>query len=131
MDYKDFYTALGQLVYAVAMADGSIQNEEVSKVFHFAISQIVDIESESGHGREALQAFYTEKEFSRLRKNNIPMKEAQASFLEFLETNKADLNDKMKTTCLNVMEKVAMAYNGIEASEQKLIDEIRKKIDEI
>nr|NQU91068.1 hypothetical protein [Bacteroidota bacterium] len=129
MNYKDYYTALGQLVYAVAMADGNIQNEEVSKVFHFAVSQIVDLESVSGHGREALQAFYTEKEFSRLRNKNVPMEEAFDYFTNFLEQNKNHLDAKMKKTCLNVMEKVAMAYNGIEDSEQKLIDEVKKKLE--
>jgi len=31
MNYEDFYTQLGKLAYAVAMADGTVQQEEIDK----------------------------------------------------------------------------------------------------
>ena len=131
MNHKDYYTALGQLVYSIAMADGSIQNEEVSKVFHFVVSQIVELESESGNGRDALKAFYTEKEFHRMKNENIPVDEAYQRFIVFIEKNKNDLNDKLKTTCINLMEKVAVAYNGIEDAEMAIIEKVKKRIVEL
>nr|NQU91070.1 hypothetical protein [Bacteroidota bacterium] len=131
MDHKDYYTALGQLVYAVAMADGSIQTEERTRLFYFVISEIVELHKEGGHGEDALLVFNIEKEFHRLKDENVPMKWAYENFIEFLENNKNDLDEKMKVTCLNAMEKIASAYNGIEDSEQVLIDKIMKKIGEI
>ena len=128
MDYKDYYTALGQLVYAIAKADGSIQTEEVGKIFNFVISQLIDLEAKSGRGRDALLAFNTEKEFHRLQDNNVSVKEAYHEFSEFLDAHKKDFDEEMKLTCLNLMENVALAHNGIEPPERALIDKAREKI---
>lgn len=129
MSYKEYYTALGKLVYAVAKADGSIQTEESAKIFHFVISQIIDLESESGDGRNALEAFNTEREFHRLEKKNATVHEAYIGFVEFLDNNKHFCDEKMKLTCLNIMDRVARAYNDIEDSEQSIIDKIKEKLE--
>jgi uncharacterized tellurite resistance protein B-like protein len=131
MNYKEYYTAIGKLVYAIAKADGKIQTGESAKIFYFVISQIVDLEKESGNGRHALEAFNTEREFHRLEKQNASVQDAVDGFFEFLEENKTHCDDKLKNTCLNVMERVAMAYNEIEESEKELIDKIKEKIQEI
>jgi len=131
MNYKEYYTALGKLVYAVAKADGSIQNEESAKVFHFVISQIVDLEKESGDGRHALEAFNTEREFHRLEKQNTSVEDAVDGFFNFLEKNKDHWNDKLKNTCFNIMEVVARAYNDIEDSENIIIIKVKEKINRL
>ncbi|MCF8366713.1 MAG: hypothetical protein K9H16_13075 [Bacteroidales bacterium] len=131
MNYKDYYTALGQIVYATAMADGSIQQEEVNKIFNFVVAQLVEIERETGNGNEALKAFYTEKEFHRLRNQNKPIKEAYQEFIKFIDENLDELDDKMKNTCINLIEKVAIAYNGIEDSEQVLIEKVKRQLNKL
>jgi uncharacterized tellurite resistance protein B-like protein len=128
MNYKEYYTALGSLVYAIAKADGSIQTEESAAIFHFVISQLVGLEKESGDGKSALEAFNLEREFHKLKKENATVKEAYDGFVEFLDKNKDHCDEKFKTTCINVMEKVAGAYNNIEESEKAIIDKIKEKI---
>lgn len=128
MDYKAYYTALGQLVYAIAKADGSIQTEEKSKIFNFVIAQLFELEQKTGTGKEALLAFNTEKEFHRLRDENKSVKDAYRQFADFLDANKVHFDDKMKTTCVNLMENVALAYNGIEPPEKALIEKAKQKI---
>jgi hypothetical protein len=128
MDYKAYYTALGQLVYAIAKSDGSIHSEEVGKIFNFVISQLVELEAKTGKGKDALLAFNTEKEFHRLRDNNVSVKDAYQLFVDFLDANKSEIDDSMKNTCLNLMENVALAHNGIEPPEKALIDKARQKI---
>jgi hypothetical protein len=130
MDLKQFYTTLGRLVYAVAKADGAIQQEEVASVFHFVITQIISLEKDSFDGRSALEAFYTEKEFNRLRDEDVPMMEAFNQFIDFLDKNRSECDEKSRATCLYIIEKVALAYNGIEPSERVLIENIRKKFSE-
>jgi len=131
MNYKEYYTALGRLVYAIAKADGSIQTEESAKIFYFVISQLVDLEKESGDGKNALEAFNTEKEFHRLQKENTSVEEAYDGFVTFLEKNKSHCDDRLKQTCINVMERVAEAHNDIEESEKAIIDKIKEKINKI
>jgi|JFJP01.1.fsa_nt_gi hypothetical protein len=130
MDLKLFYTALGRVVYAIAKADGAIQHEEVASVFHFVITQIIAIEQENFDGRSALEAFYTEKEFNRLRDENVSMTEAFDQFIQFYDLNKNACDTNMKATCLHIIEKVALAFNGIEASELAIIENVRKKFNE-
>jgi len=128
MDYKAYYTALGQLVYAIAKADGSVQTEEIGKIFNFVISQLVELEEKTGRGKEALMAFNTEKEFHRLRDENKSVKAAYQQFTDFLDAHKEDFDEKMKATCVNLMENIALAYNGIEPPEKALIEKAKEKI---
>ena len=128
MNYKEFYTALGQLVYAIAKADGSIQTEESAAIFHFVISHLVGLEKESGDGKSALEAFNLEREFHKLEKEDATVKEAYESFVTFLDENRDNCDERFKTICINVMEKVAGAYNDIEESEKAIIDKIKEKI---
>lgn len=128
MDYKDYYTALGQLVYATAKSDGNIHTDEVGKIFNFVISQLVDLESNSGRGRDVLLAFNTEKEFHRLKDENASVETAYQQFSDFLDENKADIDDKIKSTCLSLVENIALAHNGIEPSEKVLIDMVKQKV---
>ncbi len=131
MNHKEYYTALGKLVYVIANANGSIHNEEVSSIFHFVIAHLVDVEKETIDGNGANEVFDIEKEFHRLRDEEILMKEAYKDFIKFLDDNSENINDKMKKTILTAMEKVAMAYNGIEESEKIIINEIKEKISKI
>ncbi len=131
MDNKSYYTALGQLVYAVAMADGSVQTEERAKIFHFVISQLVEIGEETQNGSQVLEAFYMEKEFHRLKDESASMETAYDMFIGFLEENRNDFDEVRKKTCVEVMEKVAAAYNGIEEPERKLIDRVKARIENI
>ena len=128
MDQKAYYTALGQLVYAIAMADGSIQTEERTQLINFVISEIVAIHKASGLEGSALDVFNIEEEFHRLRDENIPAQQAYDNFIEFIDSNKPNFNEKLKQTCLQIMDEIALAYNGIEDSEQEVIDEIKKKL---
>ncbi|MCF8365938.1 MAG: hypothetical protein K9H16_09155 [Bacteroidales bacterium] len=131
MDFKEYYTAFGKLVYAISMADGSVQNEEANKVLNFVISQILDMEQTTGGTSDSLMAFNTEKEFNRLRKENASIKITFQQFIDFHEKNKNDFDEKMKTTCITLMEKVAIAHNGIEDSEQAMIEIVKKRFKEV
>lgn len=131
MDNKSYFTALGQLAYAVAMADGTVQTEERARIFHFVISQLVELEEETRNGSQALEAFYLEKEFHRLKDENASMEIAYDMFIDFLKENRNDFDEDRKKTCVEVMEKVAGAYNGIEEPERKLIDKIKSRIENI
>lgn len=128
MNYQHFYTALGQLIYSIAMADGAVQNEEMGKVFHFVVSQIVEIESDLGHGANGLHAFHTEKEFNRLKRERVSAETAFERFMLFLDEHGAKMNSKMRATCLHIMERVAKAHNGIEATEQSILTQIESRL---
>ena len=126
MDYKEFYTELGKLLYAVAKADGEVQDEELHKIYQMVVDDLSD-ELLFNRGEE-VDAYYTEFEFEALIDQNVDIHAAVHSFNEYYEKNQELFNDKMKQTTLKAMIAVADAFEGIIPEEQALIDEITKKL---
>jgi len=126
MDYKEFYTELGKLLYAVAKADGEVQDEELHKIYQMVVDDLSD-DLLFNRGEE-VDAYYTEFEFEALIDQNVDIHAAVQSFNEYYERNQDFFNEKMKQTTLKAMIAVADAFEGIIPEEQALIDEITKKL---
>jgi len=126
MDYKEFYTELGKLLYAVAKADGEVQDEELHKIYQMVVDDLSD-EILFNRGEE-VDAYYTEFEFEALIDRNVEIHTAVNSFVDYYEKNQEYFNDKMKKTTLKAMVAVADAFEGIIPEEQALIDEMTKKL---
>jgi uncharacterized membrane protein YebE (DUF533 family) len=126
MDYKEFYTELGKLLYAVAKADGEVQDEELHKIYQMVVDDLSD-EILFNRGDE-VDAYYTEFEFEALIDQNTDMHVAVNSFIDYFNKHQADFTDKMKETTLKAMIAVADAFEGIVPEEQKLIDELTEKL---
>jgi tellurite resistance protein len=125
MDYREFYTELGKLLYAVAKADGEVQDEELHKIYQMVVKDLSDA---SLFDREnEVDAYYTEFEFEALIDQNTEMTVALQSFLEFFDENEDSFTDDMKAISLRAMEHVAEAFDGIVPEEQALIDELSAK----
>jgi len=126
MDYKEFYTELGKLLYAVAKADGEVQDEELHKIYQMVVDDLSD-DNLFNRGEE-VDAYYTEFEFEAFIDRNVDIHVAVNSFVDFYERNQIYFNDKMKQTTLKAMVAVADAFEGIIPEEQALIDELTKKL---
>jgi len=126
MDFKEFYTELGKLLYAVAKADGEVQDEELHKIYQMVVNDLSD-EILFDRGDE-VDAYYTEFEFEALIDRNVDIHAAVNSFVDYFERNEDKFNDKMKQTTLKAMIAVADAFEGIIPEEQALIDVITKKL---
>ncbi|OIP01553.1 MAG: hypothetical protein AUJ98_03860 [Bacteroidetes bacterium CG2_30_33_31] len=126
MEYKEYYTELGKLLYAVAKADGEVQDEELYQIYKIVVEEISD-DNLFERGEE-VDSYYTEFEFEALIDKNTDMHEAFNSFLLFYGENEKDFTKKMKLTTLKAMEAVANAYEGIVPEEQLLIDNLKKRL---
>lgn len=126
MDFKEFYTELGKLLYAVAKADGEVQDEELHKIYQMVVDDLSD-EILFDRGEE-VDAYYTEFEFEALIDRNVDIHAAVNSFVDYFDRNEAKFNDKMKQTTLKAMVAVADAFEGIIPEEQALIDVITKRL---
>jgi len=130
MNYEDFYTQLGKLAYAVAMADGTVQQEEIDK-FRDDIKELL-LPLESGADEFGIDnAFFSEFEFKSLMDKKIGVEETFESFLNFIDKNKESIDDNLKEVCLKVVENVALAYQGIVESEKLLIDKLKEKLNSL
>lgn len=127
MDYKEFYISFGRLLYAVAKADGYIQMTEyaefaeiVSKELH-ALEEKFNFES----------SFKTLFEFKELSDKDVDVDEAFNKFVDFVKANKAEIDNEIKQLCLNAAQKVAESYQGVEKSEQILLDKLKAVLDNL
>ncbi len=126
MKNRDFYIQLGRLLYAVAMADGEVQDEELHALYNLVVK---DLHDEELFGNEdEVESYYTEFEFEALLNRNADKQEAFSSFIQYLETNHKSFNKKMKKNTLHAVQKIAEAYEGIIPEEQKLLDELQEKV---
>lgn len=128
MDYQELYIEMGRLLYAIAMADGKVQDDEIEKVKQIVNQQLTSmVKSHDAFG--TAYAFYMEFEFERVHDFEIRIRDAFDSFIDYSIENKADFTPEIKKLVMVSCEKVANAFNGIEDNEQVLLNKLRRHLD--
>ena len=120
---REFYKELGKLIYSLAKADGQIQPKEIEKLIEML--RATEIHSKQGeiiHLNE--DKYYTEFEFMLCKNKKVGVKEAFCSFINFIKSNQAHIDDKMKQISLLLARKVLKSHKGINRLEQKMLDEL-------
>ena len=125
MDIKEFYIQLGKLLYAVAMADGEVQDEEMQALYKLVISELSD---ESLFNQEEVNVFHTEFEFEELMDKNASRHEAFNSFLRYFDENYTQFTDQMKKVCVHSVEQIAKAFDGIIPEEKEMINTLKERL---
>lgn len=112
---------MGSLAYAIAKADGIIQEEEILILKKLAQKELelTDVDNE-----------WIEHMFSRLEKDGITLDDAYNYAIDTLEANRSeyDFDEGMKRRCLNFMEKVAEAFDNTSNLERNVIDKFKEDI---
>lgn len=130
MRYKNFYSELGKLLYAVADIDGMIKPNEKKQLLDIIKSELVPAEKDTDQfGTNA--AYYAEMEFEFLDEQIADAETAFESFTDYVEEHHTALDEKKKEVCLDIVEKLAAAYRGTNKKEKELIERLRQKLDRI
>lgn len=128
MKNKDFYIHLGRLLYAVAMADGVVQDAELQELYKLVVKDLQDAEL---FGKEdEVDSFYTEFEFEALLSKNADRQDAFQSFLTFMDENQDLFTGKMKEKSLLAVKQIASSFEGIVPEEQLILDKLMQKVNE-
>lgn len=127
MNYKDFYSEFGKLMYAVADIDGVITQQEKKEMLDIVKKEL---EPEEIHKDERGMntALYSELEFDFLEEEIADAETAFESFIDFIEDHHTALDERMKKTCIKVAEKLAEAYRGTNKKEKLLIQKLKDKL---
>lgn len=127
MRYKNFYSELGKLLYAVAMADGEISKSEAEAIHKAVKDELVPQESHTDEfGTDA--AHFTEIEFEIMDQTMADPEEAFNSFISYVEEHHTAFDDRLKTITLDVARKVANSYRGINRDEAAILDKLHTKL---
>jgi hypothetical protein len=127
MFYRQFYSELGKLLYALASVDGVISDKEKAALKDFVRKDLVPNEKHTDKfGTDA--AYYIEIEFDILE-DAMPDTEATFdSFLEFIERHYTAIDKRMRDDSIRIAVKVANAFHKTSKKEKALIETLKKKL---
>lgn len=130
MLYKELYSELGKLFYAVADIDGVINQKEKIALQNIVKNELVPLENQKdSFGTNT--AYYSEFEFDFLDEEISDTASAFNSFLDFVEEHSTSFDENAKKLCLNTVTELASAYRKTSKKERKLIEELKKKLETI
>ncbi len=117
---QNLHNAIGELAYAIARADGTIQKEERKK-----FQDIVAAELECNDNDFDVSDII----FQLLEKDKfIDSKTAYDWAIKEIKVNSHYLSPDLKATFIRVIEKVANAFPPVTAEEQSILEQFKKDI---
>ncbi len=117
---ENLHVAIGEIAYAVAMADGKVQKEEREK-FH----SIVEAELRCRDYDFDISDII----FQIMDKDNADAQLAYESAMKEIRVNSHYLSPQLKKTFLQVIEKVANVFPSASKEKALLIERFKKDID--
>ncbi|MCE9537735.1 MAG: hypothetical protein K8R85_00740 [Bacteroidetes bacterium] len=130
MKYKDFYSELGKLLYAVADIDHVITQKEKKALYDIVKNELVPSERHTDQFNTDV-AFYTEMEFEFMDESIGDSADAFNSFIDFVEDHHTAFDERMKKISLRVVKELAQAYYGTNKKEKDLIDTLKERLNKI
>lgn len=120
---ENLYYGIGEVVYAIAAADGEIQKEEREK-----LHQIV---TECFYKMHDGASDLTEIIFKVLSKDELDSPTAYEFGIHQLKLNSHYLSPEMKTCFKNLIRQVAEAYPPVTVDERDILEHFNEEIDKL
>ncbi len=127
LNYKQFYKELGRLLYAISSSDGKVRKQEVEALREFVLKELAPFEP-SSDSSGMNKAFYTQFEFDDVLKKQISATEAFLDFSNYIKINAKHIDEHLKTSIINAVEKVASAYKKTNKKENEMINKLKQEI---
>lgn len=124
---KQYYKELGKLVYALAISDGVIQENELYKL-HETVSKDLAMNESSEDSSGMNQAFYVDFEFDKSVENHLDLNEAIKSYCDFVRMNCEPTDRGLFNRSLVLLKNVSEAYT--DEKEKDIISKISKEMQE-
>ncbi len=116
---ENLHYAIGELAYAVARADGSVQKEE-KKIFHDIVEAELRCKDYAFNISDII--------FQIMDRDKTDSATTYKWAMDEIKLNSHYLSPELKKTFIRVMEKVANAFPPVTVSERNLIDRFKKEI---
>ena len=117
---ENLHSAIGELAYAMAHADGTIQKEEREKFHNIVAAELRCKDYDFDVSDIIFQILDKDKIIDTQTSYDWAMKE--------IRLNSHYLSPKLKETFIKVMEKVAKAYPPVTQEEMNLLERFKKDI---
>jgi len=118
----NLYYALGELAYAVAIADGKVQKEERKKIHDIVV------EGTAAHSKDI---DVSEIIFHILQKDKLDWPTAYDWALKQMRLYDNHLTADMKVDFVSVLDEIAHAFNSVTIEEKNVIDKFQEDLKSI
>ncbi len=116
-----FYTAFGKLLYAIAISDNQVQEEEIEEIYIITRQLIRKYLPNPTQELNNFNTLLAESGFFNDFQAGLNKNEALDSFLNYYYQNKSTFTPEIKELCINSIIRVAEAYAGIVTEEKRFI----------
>jgi hypothetical protein len=125
MIYKNFYSEVGKLLYALAKADGSITPEEIKAIHKMVLEDMVPLESSTDEfGTDS--AFYIEMEFDYLNEKLHDPDDAFSSFIDYVEDHYTAFDDTLKQAVFNVANTLTQSFHETNIKDHYMMEKLKR-----
>ena len=125
MDIKQFYIAMGKLLYAIADADSVITKQEREELYKLISSRLTHREIHTDQFGTN-DAWYTVFEFEAAEDAGMTATEAFSEFEDFIRENWRSMGKEMKDTIMVLADRLAESYHHTNAREKEMIRKLRE-----
>jgi hypothetical protein len=127
MFYRQYYSELGKLLYAIGSSNGNISENEKKTVKDLVRKELVPNEKHTDtFGTDA--AYYVEIEFDILEDSLPDVDAAFESFMDFIEEHHSAITPAMRDSALRATEKLMSLYHHHHKKEHWLAEKLVKKL---
>ncbi len=130
MIYKQFYSALGKLMYSIANADGTISEKEREMLHTIVSKELIQLKTGTDEFGSAA-SYYTEFEFDILDEANADSETAFESFINFVEKHKTGIDRKLLSVAKKIAAEIAESHYHKSEKEKDLLRKLNQKLDVI
>lgn len=127
MIYREFYRELGNLLFAVAKADGKINAREFEKLKSLVITELKDLDKSTDEFGSDL-AFLTEFEFEFEDEQIQSAQDAYQSFITFVKANEERINKNLRNFSVEIANKIANSFRKRNKAELQMIKNLKKDL---
>ena len=118
---KEFYAAFGNLLYALAMSDGAVQQVEKESILKLVKEKLVPLENFKDMNGSDL-AHYTIFAFETADDQIESVEDALTQFVDYVKEHEEKLGREQIKVFNSIIKEVAKSYGRVTKKEQEIID---------
>ena len=127
MLYRQFYSELGKLLFALAKVDGVISKKERESLKELVKKELAPAEKNTDKfGTDA--AFYTEIELDIADYEGMDSEQAFEFFLDFFEEHHSAIDERMRNATLHVAKHLANNFHKSSKKEKEMIKRLEARL---
>lgn len=126
---NDFYFAIGNLLYAIAISDSEIQLEEIDEFHKISFDELKNTNGAPEEEVYHFNALLLDSGFITSYNTKLTADEAMNNFIKYYKSNTDVFEDWVKEFCLSSVIKIAESYDGIVNEEKDIILKLKDTFD--